>query len=158
MDAMCKDMKRVLQTVVKMESTITVLQREIEDLALHQTRMPAQLREYTCQQLAVSTNNGAEQSHVSEPLVFLPPQLQESGPSQLFQAPEMLPPRYAEPPLDTVVPLPIAIPPRNAKFAELPSAEINRAQLKVYQKCSSSTLEPYPYLLLERSAKVAPLP
>ena len=76
MDEMCKDVKRVLQTVVKMESTITDLQ--------------AQIREYTCQQSAVP-GNGAEKSLVSEPLVFLPPQLQESSPSQLFQAPETLP-------------------------------------------------------------------
>ena len=60
MDEMCKDVKRVLQTVVKMESTITDLREEIEDLAFQQTRMQAQTREYTCQQAAVS-GNGDEQ-------------------------------------------------------------------------------------------------
>lgn len=76
--------------------------------------------------------NGAEQSHVSEPSVFLSPQLQESGPSQLFKVPEMLPPTYVEPPMVTVTLLPIAISSRNAKFVELPS--INRAQLKSVPK------------------------
>ena len=144
MDKMCKDVKRVLQTVVKMETT-TDLREEIEDLTFQQTRMQAQIREYTRQQAAVS-GNGDEQSLVSEPSVFLPPQLQESSPSQLFLAPETLPSRPAEPSssLDTA-PLPIAIPPRNAKFAELPSAEINREQLQsapeVLQKYSSLRTE-----------------
>ena len=44
-----------------------------------------------------------------------------------------------------MAPLPIAIPPRNAKFTELPSAEINREQLKsapeVPQKYSSLRTE-----------------
>ena len=96
MDEMCKDVKRVLQTVVKMESTITDLREEIEDLAFQQTRMQAQIREYTRQQAAVS-GNGDEQSLVSEPSVFLPPQLQESSLSQLFLAPETLPSRPANP-------------------------------------------------------------
>ena len=143
MDEMCKDVKRVLQTVVKMESTITDLQAEIEDLAFQQTRMQAQIREYTRQQAVVS-GNGAEQSLVSEPSVFLPPQLQESSPSQLFQAPETLPSTPAELSLDTA-PLPIATPPRNAKFAELPSAEINREQLK----SAPEVLQKYPSLRTE---------
>ena len=144
-DKMCKDVKRVLQTGVKMESTITDLREEIEDLAFQQTRMQAQIREYTRQQAAVS-GNGDEQSLVAEPAVFLPPQLQESSPSQLFLAPETLPFRPSEPSssLDTAL-LPIAIPPRNAKFAELPSAEIKREQLKsapeVLQKYSSLRTE-----------------
>ena len=96
MDEMCKDVKRVLQTVVKIESTITDLREEIEDLAFQQTRMQAQIREYTRQQAAVS-GNGDEQSLVSESSVFLPPQLQESSPSQLFLAPETLPSRPSEP-------------------------------------------------------------
>ena len=126
MDEVYKDVKRVLQTVVKMKSTIIDLREEIEDLAFQQTRMQAQIREYTHQQAAVS-GNGDEQSLVSEPSVFLPPQLQKCSPSQQFLARETLPPRPSSS-LDTA-PLPIAIPPRNAKFAELPSAEIYREQL-----------------------------
>ena len=78
--------------------------------------------------------------------MFLPPQLQESSPSQLFLAPQTLPSRPAEPSssLDTA-PLPIAIPPRNAKFAELPSAEINREQLK----SAPEVLQKYSYLRTE---------
>ena len=145
MDEMCKDMKCVLQMAVKMESTFTDLREEIEDLAFQQTRMQAQIREYTRQQAAVS-GNGDEQSLVSEPSVFLPPQLQESSPSQLLVAPETLPSRPAEPSssLDTAL-LPIAIPPRNAKFAELPSVEINREQLK----SAPEVLQKYSYLRTE---------
>lgn len=138
MDEMCKDVKLLLQTVLKMSSTVESLKKDMGDLAQRQRRIEA---EHGHQ--AVANDTSAEQPHVSEASVFLPPLLQDScQPSQVPETPRNADSESAP---NTATPLPIAIPPRTTSVDELPSSGINRAVLKsvpeVLQKYSSLRTE-----------------
>ena len=134
---MLKDIKRILHAVLRMEKEIERLSKELKD----------HIEE--CGRQADDTPNTGHMPpptlHEVQPRCpFLPVQLQDTQPSEVFQGSETLPPPALDPPPTALKSPPLdVLPPSsiggvNPIFQELASSEIDKTQLKripdVFQK------------------------
>ena len=147
MKEMCNDIKLVVRTMQIMEQTISNLQNKVEEMSMQQRRMVEAFNKHLqeCGQQSNATRSTvAEQLSplllppyqpqlpAAEPFVSQPPLTQNTCPYTSLQLPvtQEVPTQQLLQPVDSPVNIPLPIAPRNPRFAELPSSDIDRAKLK----------------------------
>ena len=146
---MCKDLKLLLQTVLRVHTAIAALDTKIENLTQKFAKHVQECGQQTSTDATSATAVNEQMQPTPLPAalpaaqpaeqltpVFLPPLLQVSQPPQQLQAPEVLSPPPMQHPLPhgespfPDVPLPLPIADTNPKFTELPLLEIDKTKLK----------------------------
>ena len=142
MKEMCKDIKLVVRTMQIMEQTISNLQNKVEEMSMQQRRMVEAFNKHL-QECGQQSN--ATQSTVAEQLPPYQPQLPAAEPfvsqphltlntcpytSLQLPVTQEGPTQQLPQPVDSPINIPLPIAPRNPRFAELPSSDIDRTKLK----------------------------
>ena len=136
---MYNDIKLVVRTMRTMEQNISYLQNKAEEISMHLRRVVEVLNKHLHER---GQSSNATSTTVAEQLLplLLPPSQSQLPAAEPFasQAP-LTQNSYTYPPLQIPampevpiqqLPQPLPIAPRNSRFVELPSSDINRAKVK----------------------------